>query len=73
MGGKKCDSLCWDCQNYHCDWIAHGTPVKGWKAKKTKIAALGTKGSKLGQRATIDSYNVTKCPEFMKERLIEPV
>lgn len=64
---KKKETICWDCQNYFCSWIANQTPVEGWTAKKKKIKAAGTKGSK-GQKATIDSYLVLKCPEFTKER-----
>lgn len=53
-------TLCWNCQNAcgKCSWSKDFTPVKGWKAKKTKI--------RFGNSYD-ESYHVTKCPEYKKD------
>lgn len=54
------DTLCWDCANCYggCSWSREFKPVKGWTAIKTKIPTNGR---------IINSFNVRKCPEFVKD------
>ena len=54
-------TLCWRCQNYStCSW-SRGKPVKGWKAEKVVID--------IRQGYPINSYRVTKCPEFKQDKV----
>ncbi len=49
-------TLCWECKNYHCSWLASETPVKGWKAIPKELKCQGE---------VRRSYIVVKCPKFM--------
>ena len=52
--------LCWSCDRATggCSWSHNGTPIKGWKAKKTRVRGLDK---------DIDSYLIKECPLFKKE------
>lgn len=62
---KPKQTLCWTCQNavLGCSWSKHFEPVKGWKAKPTKIKLATTKKSPY-----TDSYIVIKCPEYIPDK-----
>lgn len=50
-------SLCWDCNNYCCNWIAEAQPVEGWEAvSRVYMIRNGEK---------VISYRVKSCPEFI--------
>jgi len=51
-------TLCWYCKNAtgNCSWSSTFKPVKGWKAKPTKI--------KINKDTRMSSYHVMACPEF---------
>lgn len=53
--------LCWRCQRAtgRCSWSRSFEPIKGWKAKATKI--------KDGDGGMIRSYRITKCPQFIHD------
>ncbi len=55
------DTLCWSCKRAlcGCSWSKYFIPVKGWKAKKTKINC--------GPQGYTDSYKVIACPEYLKD------
>lgn len=52
---KEGDSLCQECFNFGCSWHKEFKPVDGWEAEPT----TKSDGSKV-----IESYRVTRCPEF---------
>lgn len=54
---------CWFCKRASgkCSWSAFGKPVRGWTAKKTRIAAIGSAANENGY---IESYRVIECPKF---------
>lgn len=49
-------SLCWDCQNYSCQWIKEGKPIPGWTAEKNIIH---------NREKDTESFSVKRCPEFL--------
>lgn len=53
-------TLCWRCAHAcgNCDWSAEGTPVKGWKAKRTIVRNMDGSGKCIG------SFQVIECPQF---------
>lgn len=57
------NTLCWQCKRAYgdCSWSESFVPVKGWNAEPTII-----KGNK--KEPEIYSYNVKKCPLFIKEK-----
>lgn len=57
MGAQKVMQICWDCKNAccGCDWSLTGTPIPGWTARPTKDAN------------GVESYEVTACPEFVRD------
>ena len=63
--GKSCGSqvrrnvsLCWNCKNYHCNWLAEAKPVEGWEATERPFVFQNGRTDK--------TYRVTKCPEFIE-------
>lgn len=55
------ETLCWECKwatglDGVCPWAKDGTPVDGWKAKKTKI--------KSATELRTNSFKVIECPLF---------
>ena len=61
---------CWTCKKYAggCSWSARYEPVPGWTATPTRKAA-----SKKSASSCIESYDITYCPEYEKDREFEPV
>jgi len=60
--GIHSNSLCWDCQNavLGCEWSREFEPVPGWTAKPRRMID--------NARGTVTmSYNVIKCPKFIKD------
>lgn len=59
---SRTDTLCWDCQNAcgGCSWSEDFIPVKGWKAKPTKLKGYGDTHT--------DSFHVIKCPKYIKDK-----
>lgn len=57
---SKSETLCWKCKNAYgnCSWSKRFKPVDGWAAVPTKVNA--------GYKGQMDSFLVTKCPEFIK-------
>jgi predicted nucleic acid-binding Zn ribbon protein len=53
---------CWTCKNAcgGCSWSRSFEPVKGWKAKPSKIYYL--------EGDYTDSYKITYCPEYERRR-----
>lgn len=56
------NTICWECKwatglEGKCPWAGKGKPVKGWKAKKTKIKSASSNW-------VTKSYIVIKCPLF---------
>ncbi len=68
MSLKKEDQLCWDCQRAIglCPWSQRGEEVKGWTATKTLIP----NGC---ESEYTESYKITKCPLFIKDKERMPV
>ena len=66
MAQRKKETLCWDCQkaNCGCSWSRFYVPVKGWVATPTKIKVYDY----CARGVLIDSYNVSSCPEFVKDK-----
>ena len=62
---EQSNSLCWNCTKAYggCPWADSYTPVEGWKATKNN-KRIWKKGSGV---ASVDSYNVRECPEFVKD------
>lgn len=61
MGGRFEHTLCWDCAkatSAECPWAESGTPVPGWKAKKTKLKF---------SREVSTSFHVKECPLFERD------
>ena len=58
------DTICWSCKNAcgNCSWSRSFKPVKGWKAKKTKLKARRDSGNSKYE----ESYIVKQCPEYQK-------
>lgn len=56
-------SICWDCKRAtgFCSWSRDFEPVRGWEAEPTVIKENGLAHS-------IDSYDVKRCPLFLKDR-----
>lgn len=52
-------TICWQCQNAtgHCEWSKNFKPVKGWKAKETKIYDK------------VQSFVVLSCPKFIQDKI----
>jgi hypothetical protein len=63
-GGRKSNSLCWQCKRAYgdCSWSRHFKPVKGWKAEPTII--MGGK-----KDPVVESFDVKKCPLFIQDRV----
>ena len=62
-------TLCWHCRNAvpsaagaGCSWSRRFQPVPGWEAEETKIWVGG-------DRRTVPSFRVVRCPEFQAERI----
>lgn len=62
--GFKSNSLCWKCKRAYglCSWSHRFKPVKGWEAKPTVL--MGGK-----RDIAVQSYEVKKCPLFIKDRI----
>lgn len=60
-GHTQSKQICWTCQNAcgGCSWSSELKPVKGWKAKKTKI--------KCEEGRYSDSYKIIYCPEYIPD------
>lgn len=54
-------NICWNCKKAYgkCSWAKNYTPVPGWTATPV-IRQYG--------KETDTSYDITKCPQFEKER-----
>ena len=60
-------TLCWCCRNavpsvaagVGCSWSRSFRPVPGWEAEETKIWVGG-------ERKTVPTFRVVRCPEFEK-------
>lgn len=62
MGSRYEFTLCWDCAlatSDRCPWAESGQPVKGWKARSTKI--------RFSRGEISDSYHVYRCPLFVRD------
>lgn len=61
------DTICWTCKNAcgGCSWSQFKVqkPVKGWKAKRTRINTGTPERPRM-----IKSYLVISCPEYEKDR-----
>ena len=53
-------SKCWYCDKNatNCEWVRIYKPVKGWKAKKSKISGNNCRD--------LPTYHVYDCPNFKK-------
>ena len=62
------ETICWTCKNAcgGCSWSKRFEPVKGWKAKKTKIKT-GRTANGVKKFYYEDSFIVLKCPEYAKD------
>lgn len=60
-GDTKSKQPCWTCKKAcgGCSWSSEFKPVKGWKAKKTKI--------KCEEGRYSDSYKIIYCPEYIPD------
>lgn len=60
-GHSQSKQICWTCQNAcgGCSWSSEFIPVKGWKAKPTKL--------KVQEGLFSDSYNILYCPEYVPD------
>lgn len=58
-------TLCWKCKNAYgqCSWSSEFQAVDGWDAKPTIIRNLIN-----GEERNIDSFDVKRCPLFIKDR-----
>lgn len=65
---NKEDQLCWDCQNAlgGCPWSACGEAIPGWTAQKTLIP----NGC---ESEYTESYKITACPMFIKDKERLPI
>lgn len=54
-------TICWDCKRavLGCSWSKSYTPVPGWNAIKTQIAAYDK-----DRKIYYESYKVLECPLF---------
>ena len=68
-------NICFDCQNAcgGCSWTEINTdtghprfePVPGWTAKQVILNCGTFKG---GGKVLVETYHITKCPQFVKDR-----
>ncbi len=70
---NQSETLCWTCKNAcgGCSWSGRDSethelrfePVKGWKAKKTKIL-MHSQNTTRKKKHYVTSYIVKSCPEY---------
>lgn len=62
---RAATQLCWSCSMNasNCAWMRCYKPIEGWTAKETKVKNSGFQNPD----ETIPSYEIKKCPNYVKE------
>lgn len=71
---NKPQTLCWNCEKAcrGCSWSRDFIPVKGWKAKPTKLyVRQETLASGKKKKYYTESFHVKECPEFELMKFIK--